>query len=87
MLRWLLRKIGWYRRYGVRFASDDRGSHEQSGFRSRRHASNWAREKCRECPPSEQAREKCTHFIVFDYEALDMRLPGMSHSERPSYRP
>ncbi len=89
MLRWLLKKMGWYRRYGVRFDSSERGSEEQTGFRSRRHASNWARDNCRQCrDASDDTRVKCKHFVVFDYEpAVDMRLPGVSHSERPSFRP
>jgi hypothetical protein len=89
MIRWLLRRIGWYRRYGVRFDSSEAGSREQTGFKSRRHAANWARDHCKDCRlKDEKQRAYCKHFVVFDYEpALDMRLPGLSHSERPSFRP
>jgi hypothetical protein len=89
MIRWLLRKAGWYRRFGVRFDSNEKGSHEQTGFKSRRHALNWARDNCKQCARvDESERASCKHFVVFDYEpAVDMRLPGFSHSERPSFRP
>jgi hypothetical protein len=88
MIRWLLRKLGWYRRYGVRFESTEKGSHEQTGFKSRRQAASWARDNCKQCKPDDDERARCKHFIVFDYEpAVDMRLPGFGHSERPSFRP
>ena len=89
MIRWLLKKLGWYRRYGVRFDSTAEGSREQTGFKSRRDAAEWARDHCKDCRlKDDDDRARCQHFIVFDYEpAIDMRLPGHSHSERPSFRP
>ena len=71
-LRGLLRWFGWYRRYGVRF----NGTHEHTGFRSTRHAEDWARD------------EGCRNWVIFEYEPIDMRLPGgFAPAQRSSYKP
>jgi hypothetical protein len=71
MIRWLIRVLGLKRRYGVRFD----GNQERTGFQTRRHADNWAKENCKS-------------WIVWDYDpAVDMRLPGHTPPARDSYRP
>lgn len=70
--RWFRRAFALDRRYGVRF----NGAHEHTGFKSDIHAKHWAEER------------HIKDFVVFYYDpAVDLRLPGFSHSERDSFKP
>lgn len=60
------------RRYGLRF---DNGHRERTGFMTQEHAEGWA------------ADHLVKQFVVFHYDPIDLRLPGISHPGRDSYRP
>lgn len=71
--RWFRKAFKLDRRWMVRF----HGGHERSGFRTDKHAHGWAREK------GFTERE----YVVCHYDPIDLRLPGISHSQRNEYHP
>lgn len=69
--RWLRRVFKLDRRWGVRYY----GGLERVGFRTDRHAEAWARDM------------GFAGWVVFHYDPIDLRLPGISHPQRSEWHP
>lgn len=59
MIAWISRKLGFTRRYGIRYA---RGMHEKNGFRWPWQADHWA------------ADNGISEYVRFHYEPIDLRI-------------